>query len=381
MRIVGFLMRVALGFLLVSGAPLSYAERDAAVLEPVRPDPTIPRYRQVPPKPTNNKDFVARARHVLTLAKARPAPDGDPWFKIDGLSYWPAGPISHTTLKLLERETGAFEQSLRDRALRCAQPTNLPREVQVIILEARESDLAVPVFLSPDSDELHYIEVSLDRPGPPVLLVVQGYNGLAMRVTTSAATRLAHVHFRTYYPSVALGVDPQMVTQIYHGEDSGCRYDSPAKGYVLTGATRYRTAGQANVAIGAPQAVKRFPPTLGTFLDPEMPAPHQYGILVLANEGYVRPTALAKSAGTSYPDRVVLEVLKPFRVPEGLFGGHSVTFLLRQGSPVPSGDLAHSKLLLERHGIDCPPAQSDTVPARGDHDYPNASKGDDGCDE
>lgn len=37
-------------------------------------------------------------------------------------------------------------------------------------------------------------------------------------------------------------------------------------------------------------------------------------------------------------------ILKPFVIPEGLYGGYSATFFLEKGVPMPTGDLGHSSL-------------------------------------
>lgn len=37
-------------------------------------------------------------------------------------------------------------------------------------------------------------------------------------------------------------------------------------------------------------------------------------------------------------------ILKPLKIPEGLYGGHSVTFFLENGVPMPEGNLGHSTL-------------------------------------
>jgi len=41
----------------------------------------------------------------------------------------------------------------------------------------------------------------------------------------------------------------------------------------------------------------------------------------------------------------VYVILKPFQVPAGLHGAHSVTFILQAAAPYPRGDLGHSTLL------------------------------------
>jgi hypothetical protein len=37
-------------------------------------------------------------------------------------------------------------------------------------------------------------------------------------------------------------------------------------------------------------------------------------------------------------------VLKPFRLPPGLYGAHSATFFVPKGVPRPTGELGHSVL-------------------------------------
>jgi hypothetical protein len=340
-----------------------WAQPGPTILQPQKAEPAGPRYEAVRPAPENPDHFVARTKHLLELVRKNPAPDGDPRYGVGGVRFWPASPITAASLRVLDEEGGRANRQLRDRALSCGRPGELPRKAQVVLLETRGSRLSVPVFLTPEGKELQYIELSLDRPGPPVLLVVTGYNALAIRITTSPATRLAAVHLHTYYPNVVLGVEPAKVTQQYNGPGD-CRYgfsDSVQSNVVLQqlgrdpdAAVRYKTDGQHQVAIGVPQAVKRAPPVLGNFLDPEMPVPNNYGIVVLASLGYIRPVSLGAGSepGVVQDGRArriihneALEVLKPFRIPAGLAGGHSVTFLLHLGSPIPSGELAHSSLI------------------------------------
>jgi hypothetical protein len=330
------------------------AQGDPTVLKPQKAEPAAPRHQSVRPAPDDPGHFVARTKHLLELVRKYPASKEDPWFKVNGVQFWPASPISREALKMLEDERGAFSPLERDQAVRCGVPPDMPPDTQVVLLEAPGSRLAMPVFLSPDGKELHYLELSLDQPGAPVLLVITGYDGLAVRITTSSATRLTAVHLHTYYPNVVLGVDPKKVTQQYYGRgpNNNCQYgfSDGVQGLAViqrlrhdpSKAIRYKTDGQDRIAIGAPQPVKRAPPMLGTFLDLEMPIPNNYGIVVLADLGYIRPVRLKTEGGRGSD---AFEVLKPFRIPSGLAGSHSVTFFLTRESPVPSGELAHSSMV------------------------------------
>jgi hypothetical protein len=234
---------------------------------------------------------------------------------------------------------------------------SLPENVQVVLLEARGSRVSVPVFLTPEGGALEYIELSLDQPGAPVALVVTGYNGLAIRITTSAATKLAAVHLNTYYPNVILGVDPKLVTQQYYGRQGGnCNYGFSDGVHAPTviqrlgrdpaRVQRYQTGNNWQVAIGQPQAVRRTAPVLGNFLDLEMPVPSQYGIIVLTSLGYLRPMQVS-GGGRDNLRGPAFEVMRAFRLPEGMGGSHSVSFILTPGSPIPSGNLVHSQLMYQ----------------------------------
>jgi hypothetical protein len=304
-----------------------------------------------------DEHFVARTRHLLDLVARYPAPSNDPWFKVNGVQFWPATPISTDAIALMETERAPFDRGQRDNALKCGYPATLPENTQVVLLEARGGRLAVPVFLQPDGGELHYLELSLDAPGAPVLLVITGYDGLAVRITKSAATRIAAVHLNTYYPNAVLGIEPALVTQQYLGREraSSCKYgfsdavQGPAVirqlGFDPAKAVRYRAGDGSLVAIGTPQSVQRQSPKLGAFLDPMMPLPHNYGVVVLASLGYIRPVAVKPAESERLLSGNAFEVLKPFRIPEGLAGSHSVTFVLTNDSPVPAGNLGHSSLL------------------------------------
>lgn len=308
-----------------------------------------PLYTRANPAKDNARHFVARTGHLLKLVRKHPAPAGDPWFKIKGLQFWPATPISVDALKVMDWEGGRFDRAQRDQALRCSLPGMLPPDTEVVLLDARENRLVVPVFLRAGDQGLGYLDLSIDRPGVPVLLVITGSDGLAVRISVSPATHLAAVHLNTYYPSVVLGVEPDKVTREYYEggpNNNNCRGSGTDLfkhlGYEPEKAVHYKTEGESHFAIGTAQPVNRKPPTLGAFLDRKMPAPSQYGILVLADLGYLRPSQTLSGTEMGGP---VLDVLKPFRIPAGLAGSHSVTFVLQPDSVAPSGELAHSSMI------------------------------------
>lgn len=264
--------------------------------------------------------------------------------------FWPATEVTLKSLAILDREVAPFDVALRDQALSCRPPSPVQGPVQVVELQVEGSDVTLPLFQRPEAGELHYIELSLDKPGAPVVLHVTTYNGVALRVTPSPATKIVAVHVAGYYPSVVAGIAPERVSQSYLGDVAGrqCRYgEGLPSGFLPAGtepAELYKASSRHQVAIGAAVPARREPPMLGNFLDLDLPVPHNYGIVTLVSLGYLKQVKLNGEPGGRGPVYSGLQVLKPFRLPRGLYGSHSVTLLVSPDGPVPSGDLGHSEM-------------------------------------
>lgn len=308
-------------------------------------------------RPLATSGFVARTRDLMQLLVRNPALDDELFWYLAGIEMNPVSSISARSLQILRSEASAYDPAARKRALRCGVPAALPTKYRVLVLDLHgAASVPVPVFISPQASELRYVEVGLHRPELPLVVLVTGYNGLALRLATSPETDLVAVHVQTYYPSVVLGVPEAKVTRTYMrqyvGNDAvtpSCVYrnikaQEMAEGFGLKPTeTEVLSAEGHDTRFVNPQvAILKLQPLLGTFLDLEMPVPSQYGLAVLADKGYLRPAQSKRQHG-GYGQ--VLEVLKPLRLPEGLYGGHSRTFLLPHGVREPSGDLGHSTLI------------------------------------
>lgn len=356
-RFAASLLAFSLG---ISVACQSFAQdkNQPTVLRPYVPVPEGLKLKPLDAIPHNASHFVAQTKHLLTLVKKYPAPVEDPWFAINGVKFWPANPITQEGIKVLDAEQAGFNESVHKAALQCSKPQAPVAGHQTVLIDIKSAGIAVPVFLTPDADELGYLELSIDRPGKPVALVVRAGKGVALRVTTSSGTTLAAVHLQTYHPSVVLGVNSNIVTQQFNKGSSGgnCNYrfgnesdTNPLLQYLGFDASKAvvfkHELPTSKIAIGAPQKTKFDQPLLGNFLNPEMPVPHNYGVAVLASLGYVRPVRI--KIGEEKTPTELLEVLKPFQIPPNLFGSHSVKFFLPRGTATPSGGLSHSTMLQE----------------------------------
>jgi hypothetical protein len=357
LRLTAGLLAFSIG---ISVASQSFAQNSnqTTVLRPYVPASEGIKLKSLDAIPKNAGHFVAQTKHLLTLVKKYPAPVADPWFGINGVKFWPANPINQEGIKILDAEQAGFNASMLKAALQCGKPQASVAGNQIVLIDIKSTGVAVPIFLTPDADELGYVELSLDRPGKPVALIVRTYKGIALRVTTSPGTTLTTVHLQTYYPSVVLGVNPNIVTQQFNpgssAENCNYRFGNESDtvpllqylGFDAAKAVMFKhEQPTSKIAIGSPQKTKFDLPLLGSFLDPDMPVPHNYGIAVLANLGYVRPVRI--KIGEEKTPTELLEVLKPFQIPANLFGSHSVKFLLPRGTTAPSGGLSHSTLFQE----------------------------------
>lgn len=332
-----------LGSFLAILATAGDASPGVRIMTPRALDADSPRYERIAAAPENRAHFIARSKHLIAFARANPASSEQPHAPVGGVKFWPATPITAEALHIFDLEGNDLDAALRDRVLRCGSPR---QTTTIVRLNAQAAaGIVVPVFLIPGANALRYFELSLDQPGEPITVMISGYDGLAVRITTSAGTRVGAVHVQTYYPSVILGIDPALVTQQYHGCKS-VQTSDVAITAVRASEQQYSLAGMKGyqMAIGSPQSVRREAPFLGSFSDPEMPLPHSYGIAVLNHLDYVRSTVLSggripNAHGSPY------EVLRPFRMPEGLNGGHTVVLVVSESKLTPSGNLGHSSVV------------------------------------
>lgn len=302
------------------------------------------------PAPAEPLPFTARTRHLLPLLLANPALEKELFWRLGGIDMYPVSPITSESFRVMRKEAAAFDRKTRDGALHCSIPVGLPPDYQVLVLDLDAVEtVPIPLFLAAEAMELGYVEVSLHRPGRPVMLVVTSHNARALRLAVSTDTELAGVHLLSYYPGVVLGVPPQKVTRSYFPQAKSargnCQYLDPQSSKALqqlglrpAASEVIRLKGKPPFSVGEEVAMTLESPLLGSFLDLDMPVPSQYGLAVLASRGYLRVRAVPDSS------REELELRRTFRMPAGLAGSHSRTFVLPQGVKGPSGDLGHSTL-------------------------------------
>jgi hypothetical protein len=308
----------------------------------------------IEPAPDNPGHFIARQRDLLSIARKYPDVTTSPYDEAFGIKGIPRA-VTAEAFRILEEEGGSFDRALRDQALTCSSSV-APASAQVIVVDVvSRSSVQIPVFLSPEADPLSYFELAVDNPGAPVFIVVRSNLAIALRVTLSDRTKFAGLRLTTIHSGIVLGLDPRLVERrtYLNQSDKRCpRLDSmdpnvfeprsPAPDEA--DATHYTFKGGYQFAIGNTVPVVRGKPTIGNFLDPDMPLPGHYALLVLSKSGYIRPLAAPEITKQSLRYEAY-EVQKPFRFPAGLNGGNAVTFILPPGVESPSGRLLHSTMV------------------------------------
>lgn len=297
-------------------------------------------WKQIAPAAASPSDFSPRTRDVIDFIRTgrTPAEFAHAERPVGIFFRWPVNEIPKEALSILERERGQFDRTGLQAAI-CRNGFVLQSKVQVVRLSVGQG-IPLPVFLAPDATALNYYEVSLDVGTYPVLLQVTSYDSAAVRVTTSPQTRLVGVQLSSYHPSVVLGVDPNIVSTRYdHGAGLPKCQSSGILAKDVAGVVPHRIESPSRAAVGEPQPVRSLPPTVGQFVDYDAPAASSYGMAVLEHLGYVRAVRVQGLPGSRY-----MEVLKRFRMPEGLAGAHSVSFIVTPGGPIPSGNPRHSTI-------------------------------------
>jgi len=92
----------------------------------------------------------------------------------------------------------------------------------------------------------------------------------------------------------------------------------------------------------------------------------RYYELLPKEAGLAQLVAAGKLETVRFGHRDVYRILDAIRVPSGLAGSHSVSFILPEGVTQPSGSLGHSLIITEENGeID----EADLFPPRGNLRY------------
>lgn len=259
---------------------------------------------------------------------------------------------------------------------------NLPREFTVQAVGVYEGSIDTDVRLNASGHETKSVDVVVNMPEKDVVLVLMAYDPVLWQVKRTPASRIAAVIVGGYHAQAVVGIErsvPLLIStndgrkdcaESFYAYEAGpglLRADALVK--KLTGReiehlwSSYRL-GTVAVGDSVPATVTLvtsgdYQPEEYTNL-PRFPS-GQKGIERLIELGLLRratdedvSTWVEKASARYRKFNPTLSVSKPFgpqgvytvlgkmRYPEGLFGGHSVAFLIPAGVPTPEGDPGHS---------------------------------------
>jgi uncharacterized membrane protein len=226
-------------------------------------------------------------------------------------------------------------------------------------------------------------DVFVNEPGKKVVLALGAYEPSVWNIRWSEGTVVAGVFVSGYHRQAVAGLGSEVpVLNASYDNRSGCGYfyldrNDVAKGDALMrklfgrSAQTYFLASGGQVTFGNQAASYRQGPgpSVESFRDKSAPLAGQAGIEQLLREGKLRiatpqdasawQAALnksqnlpqlnvvgagpQKSSGDISPGNAYV-VIKPMRYPAGLYGAHSVTFLVAAGVPRPEGNPGHSRV-------------------------------------
>ncbi len=229
-------------------------------------------------------------------------------------------------------------------------------------------------------------EVDVNVTAKPVVLMLGAYYPSVWRLRWTPATRLVAVvlsgHHRQEIVGVPKGVPLLTTTSANKGScgyfypaADGDRFINPlARRLFGRPAEMIYPANRGRVLVGDPipagTVLMSAPgPAINSFADPARPLAGPAGIAAAVQRGVLRPATrtdldawrvawteqrppsdVPPTAGggalrmpTPNRDNSYL-ILGPFEMPPGLFGGHSVDFIVSRGVPYPTGNPGHSRV-------------------------------------
>lgn len=233
-------------------------------------------------------------------------------------------------------------------------------------------------------NEAGRIDVGVNQPGEHVALMLGSYDPTVWHVGWSRDTRIVAVLVSGYHRQVVTGLpkDVPVIVSTYDNKGPcGHFYVTAEKaptlnpiarrvfgrgidmlypatqGSVLVGASASATGAMVTDALAQDDAAFRVADDM---------AAGEAGLAYAVSRGWLREATQADAnawlaaraarpqadtppiAGGALPGRMTLHngyvVLKPFRLPAGLYGAHSATFFVPKGVPRPTGELGHSAL-------------------------------------
>ncbi|MBW8722574.1 MAG: hypothetical protein JF626_12105, partial [Polaromonas sp.] len=224
-------------------------------------------------------------------------------------------------------------------------------------------------------------DVFVNEPGKKVVLALGAYEPSVWNIRWSAGTVVAGVFVSGYHRQAVAGLGSEVpVLNASYDNRSSCGYfyldrndvaksDAMVRKLFGRSAQTYFVASGGQVTFGnqAASYIQGQGPAVESFRDKNAPLAGQPGIEQLLREGKLRiatqqdvsawQSAVSRannlpqlnvvgagpqrssgdiSAGNTYV------VIKPMRYPAGLYGAHSVTFLVAAGVPRPEGNPGHS---------------------------------------
>lgn len=272
------------------------------------------------------------------------------------------------------------------RATTCFPEFSLPADA-VILASGAYSGRRIDFQIDQSGNAAGQIDVSVNYPGKPVVLLLSSYDPTIWNIKRSASTRIVAVHASGYHHQAIAGIErdvPQLVSTYDNRGPCGYIYATAEKLGALNPHAR-RVFGRAvdafypvekgAVSIGEPVAAGTR--LIGSAMTPESfhdrsaPLAGKPGLEHAVQAGLLRKATTADSAawsaaleakasatpsdvppiaGGAKPRAQAIHlynayvVLKPFAYPAGLHGAHSATFLIPKGVARPTGNPGHSQV-------------------------------------
>lgn len=285
-------------------------------------------------------------------------------------------------------ETRPFEFEVaaerREAVSACAFPGLDPATPMKVFAAGAYAGRKLGFQIDQSGHEAGRIDVAVNQPGVPVVLMLGAYDPVVWTVGWSSGTHIAAVLVGGYHRQVVTGLPAHVPVIVSTHDDKGpCGYFyvSAEKAGTLNPVARRAfgrpidmvyPAVQGRVVVGNPLpsgaglVTDAAAPQVDSFRIADSLAAGEAGLTYAVSQGALREAhqadadawlrELAKTPSADLPPvaggrpagQVRLHnayvVLKPFRLPDGLYGAHAATFFVPKGAPRPTGNPGHSTI-------------------------------------
>lgn len=277
-------------------------------------------------------------------------------------------------------DLGIFEPAIEYQSEQCEWDGQIFAENPIVYSVPKSNGMRTNYTIDQSGHNVRQINLAINQTDRPVILELNAYEPTIWNIGWTENTKIVGVYASGYHRQVVAGIESQVpvLTSTYDNQYA-CKASDTLSKIAKLEKIDMDTPSKAFLAIGEKSAVKleyvtnvNNPPS--SFQLPDHLLSGQAGLTYGINTGLIRPAnqrdfqewenaeqALLDTLVDHNGNKINIEprssrftfssgkntfvVLKKYTYPGGLYGAHSVTFIIPKGVPIPDGNPGHSTIL------------------------------------